>query len=144
MFEGLESLVEDPSLIINIIALLLLIVGVSGRKGSKKDMMRHGYLSILGFVMKMATVFVVMLPHLFTEMIPEISELSTLQLSFLVVKITLGIVGTALGVVCIVPWFFKPLKEMACLRVKRWMMPTFIVWALTVLLGAIIDITGIL
>ena len=138
-----EEIAEDPYLVANVIALFLLIVGVVGRKGSKKDQMRHGYLSILAFAMKMVTVFIVMLPNLFTEMMPEISELSTLQLSFLVVKVALGIAGTAMSVICIVPWFFKPLDQMACLRVKRWMTPTFIIWGLTVLDGAIIDITGI-
>lgn len=48
-----------------------------------------------------------------------------------------------MGLICIVPWFLKPREEMACLRVKRWMMPTFIIWALSVLFGAIVHLGGI-
>ena len=122
----------------------LLLVGVVGRKGSKKAFIRHGYLSVLAFALKMATVFLVMLPPVFTDLPVEMAESSALQSSVVGLKIILGILGTVMGLICIVPWYLRPREEMACLRVKRWMTPTFIVWALSVLLGALSHLTGII
>lgn len=127
------------NLIINVIALFLLVVGVVGRKGSRKVLVRHGYLSILGFVLKIVTVFVQMVPSLFLEPM-EIQEFSTFQLWLFGTKITMGIIGTIMGLICIIPWFFRPLEEMACNKVRGWMMPTFIIWSLTVILGAIVHL----
>ncbi len=134
--------VSNTSLIVNVIALFLLIIGVVGRKGSKKVLIRHGYLSVLAFALKMATFFAVMLPTVL-ELPGEIDELSVLQSSVIAAKIVLGIVGTGMSLICIVPWFLRPRGEMACLKVKRWMTPTFIVWVLSVLLGAVVDLAGI-
>lgn len=105
--------------------------------------MRHGYLSILGFAIKLVTVFAVMIPILFTEM-PEIIEFSALPLGLVTSKIVLGIAGDVMGFVCIVPWFLKPLAQMNCNRVKRWMLPTFIVWIVSIILGVIIHLGKIL
>ncbi len=134
----------DISLVLNVIALFMLLIGVVGRKGSKKVLIRHGYLSVLAFALKLATVFIVMIPPIFTEFPTEIVEFSVMQLSIFVLKIFLGILGTIMGLICIIPWYFKPREEMECLKVKRWMMPTFIIWALTVLLGAVSHLTGLL
>ena len=131
------------SIIVNTFALLLLIVGVIRRKGSKKVLMRHGYLSILGFALKMITVFVIMIPT-FVMTPLEMDKFSLIDYWIIITKVTLGILGTIMGFICIIPWFFKPLDRMACNRVKRWMLPTFIVWALSVLLGAIVHVGDII
>lgn len=133
----------EISLIVNTIALLLLVIGVVRRKGSKKVLIRHGYLSILGFALKLATVFAIMIPSLVMTPL-DMSEFSPLEYWIVVGKVASGILGTVMGFICIVPWFFKPLDQMTCNRVKRWMLPTFIVWALSVLLGAIVHLGDIL
>lgn len=89
----MSELIGDTSLIVNVVALFLLIIGVVRRKGSTKVLIRHGYLSVLAFAFKMATVFMVMLPTLFTDLPEEITELSALQLSVIGIKIVLGIAG---------------------------------------------------
>jgi hypothetical protein len=139
----LADLVGDTSLLVNTIALFLLVIGVVRRRGSKKVLIRHGYLSILGFAMKMATVLVIMIPSFLMQPF-DMAGFSSLQLWLIGAKAALGILGTIMGFICIVPWFFKPLEQMACNRVKRWMLPTFIVWAANVALGAVLHLGEII
>jgi len=127
----------------NIVALVLVAVGAVRRKGSKKSLIRHGYLSIVGFAIKLGTVFAVMIPALLMEA-PELLEFSDLSLGLVGIKVALGIIGDVMGFVCIVPWFLKPLEQMNCSRVKRWMLPTFVVWTVSIILGAIIHLGGIM
>lgn len=139
----MSELIGNVSLVLNIVALGLVTVGVFGRSASGKALLRHGYLSILGFALKLATVFAVMIPVIIIEA-PEILEFSALPLGLVILKVALGIAGDVMGFVCIVPWFFKPMKQMNCNRVKRWMLPTFIVWIVSIILGIIIHLGGIL
>ena len=106
--------------------------------------MRHGYLSILGFVFKLVTVFVAMIPPLLTEALPELREFSIFQVSFLGIKLALGIGGTVMGFICIVPWVIKHRDINACLKMKRWMWPTLVVWILAVIFGAAIHLGEII
>jgi len=135
--------IGNVSLVLNIVALVLVAVGVVGCRGAKKALMRHGYLSILGFAIKLGTVFAVMMPALFVEM-PELLEFSPLPLGLVVLKVVLGIGGDVMGFVCIVPWFLKPMERMNCSRVKRWMLPTFIVWTVSIILGIILHLGEIM
>ena len=139
----MADIVGDASLLVNTIALFLLVIGVVRRRGSKKVLIRHGYLSILGFALKMATVLVIMVPSFLMQPF-DMLAFSALQLWLIGAKVALGILGTIMGFICIVPWFFKPLEQMACNRVKRWMLPTFIVWAANVALGAVLHLGGII
>lgn len=136
----MADLAGDISLVVNFVALLLLIVGVYGRKGSKKSLMMHGYLSILGFTLKMATVLIVMIPFVVTELPEEALEMSGLDISILWAKIIIGVIGTMMGFICIVPWLGRHRDLNSCLRVRRWMLPTFVVWAITVFFGMIVHL----
>ena len=139
----MEEFFGDISLVLNIMALVLVVIGVFGRRTSRKALMRHGYLSILGFAIKLSTVFAFMIPVLFIE-VPEILEFSALSFGLVMLKVVLGIAGDIMGFVCIVPWFLKPIDQMNCNRVKRWMLPTFIVWISSIILGVIIHLGEIL
>ena len=138
------ELVGDVSLVFNVLSLLLVVIGVFGRRGSSKVLLRHGYLSVVGLALKIVTVIAAMIPPLLFEFPMELQELSVFQMSFLVVKVTLGIAGTIMGLICIVPWLLKNREEKSCDKVRRWMLPTLIVWILAVVLGAITHLGGIL
>ena len=139
----MSEIAGDISLGLNVIALIFVTVGIVRRKGSKKVMIRHGFLSLLGFAIKLATVFGVMIPALLVAS-SDLAELSALPLGLVVVKVVLGIAGDAMGFVCIVPWLLKPVEQMGCYRVKKWMLPTFIIWSISIILGAIIHLGGIM
>ena len=138
------ELVGDVSLVLNVLSLFLVVIGVFGRRGSSKVLLRHGYLSVAGLALKIGTVVAAMLPPLLLEFPMELSEFSIFQLSFFAVKIALGILGTIMGLICIVPWLLKNREENSCVKVRRWMLPTLIVWILAVVLGAITHLGGIL
>jgi hypothetical protein len=140
----MSELVGDASLVLNVLSLFLVSIGVIGRRGSRKVLLRHGYLSVAGLALKLATVFAAMIPPLLLDFPQELSEFSVFQTSFLAVKVTLGIVGVIMAFVCIVPWLLKNREEGSCLRVKRWMGPTLIVWTLEVVLGAAVHLGGII
>ncbi len=138
----MAEIVGITSFLTNIFALFLLLIGVVGRQGSTKVLLRHGYLSIAAFVLKVATVFVAMIPAIIPPF--QIQGPSILSLSLVVAKITLGVLGTGMGLVCIIPWFSKPLNHMACNRARQWMMPTFIVWTISAALGGVVYFASIL
>ena len=140
----MSELVVDVSLVLNVLSVFLVVIGVFGRRGSSRVLLRHGYLSVAGLVLKIGTVVAAMLPPLLLEFPMELSEFSIFQMSFLVVKVTLGIVGTIMGFICIVPWLLKNREIKSCDKVRRWMLPTLIVWILAVVLGAIVHLGGIL
>jgi hypothetical protein len=138
------ELVGDVSLVLNVLSLFLVIIGVFGRRGSSRVLLRHGYLSVAGLTLKIATVVVAMIPPLLFEFPMELQDFSVFQTAFLVVKVTLGIAGAIMGLICIVPWLLKNREEKSCDKVRRWMLPTLIVWILEVALGAIVHLGGIL
>ena len=140
----MSELVGDVSLALNVLSLFLVVIGVFGRRGSRRVLLRHGYLSVAGLALKIGTVVAAMLPPLLLEFPMELSEFSIFQLSFFAVKIALGILGTIMGLICIVPWLLKNREENSCVKVRRWMLPTLIVWIVAVVLGAIVHLGGIL
>jgi len=140
----MSELVGNVSLVVNVLSLFLVGIGVVGRRGSSKVLLRHGYLSIAGLALKLATVFASMIPPLLLDFPQELQEFSVLQTSFFGVKLALGISGTIMGFICIVPWLLKHREENSCLEVKRWMLPTLIVWTLAVVFGAVAHLGGII
>ncbi|HLN89092.1 MAG TPA: hypothetical protein VK253_03410 [Candidatus Binatia bacterium] len=140
----MSELVGDVSLGLNVLSVFLVGIGVVGRRGSRKTLLKHGYLSIAGFALKLATVFTAMIPDLLFEFPQELAKFSVFQTSFLAVKVTLGIAGTIMGFICLVPWLLKHREQNSCLKVKRWMMPTLIVWIIAVVFGAAVHLGGIL
>ena len=121
------ELVGDVSLVLNVLSLLLVVIGVFGRRGSSRVLLRHGYLSVAGLALKISTVVAAMIPPLLLEFPIELQDFSIFQMSFFVVKIALGIAGTIMGLICIVPWLLKNREEKSCDKVRRWMLPTLIV-----------------
>ena len=140
----MSELVGNVSLVVNVLSLFLVGIGVVGRRGSSKVLLRHGYLSVAGLTLKISTVVAAMIPPLLLEFPMELQEFSVFQTSFFVAKIALGIAGMSMGLICIVPWLLKNREEKSCDKVRRWMLPTLIVWILAVVLGAIVHLGEIL
>ncbi len=132
----MADIVGSISFVANIIALFLLLIGVVGRQGSRKVLLRHGYFSIAALVIKMVTVFAAMIPAVIPPF--RIQGPPVLSFSLLATKITFGILGTAMAFICIVPWLSKPLNYTACNKTRRWMLPTFIVWTISAILGGFV------
>jgi hypothetical protein len=130
--------------IIQVIALILLIIGVYPYRirTKNRNLIIHGFLSILALALNLATTISVMIPS-FSTNISFIIGLSILQSTIVWLHVATGIGAIILGFVIIVSWVTHPLGELGCAKTWRLMMPTFLIWALALILGLIIHIFGI-
>lgn len=131
--------------VVQVIALLLLIIGVYPYRirTKNRNLIMHGFLSILALALNLATVFSVMIP-VFTSNTALISNLSILQSTVVWLHATLGITAVGLGFAIIISWSTYPLGELACTKMWRLMIPTFLIWALALFLGLTIHIYSII
>jgi len=56
----------------------------------------------------------------------------------------LGILAEVLAVSLVASWLLGLPSKMTCYRTKAWMTPVFIIWALSIVNGALLHILGIL
>jgi hypothetical protein len=139
------DLVGDVALALQIVILFLLILGVPFVKGlsSKKNLKRHGYATALAVALHTVLIFVVMVPS-FVDGLGEIGELSVLDAFNVWSHVVLGTLAEVLGIFLVVVWLRKGPSMMACARWKRWMLPTFVIWVISVVGGALVHILGMI
>jgi hypothetical protein len=137
--------VGDISLVLQIVILFLLILGLPFVKGLgiKKNFLMHGYLTILALLTHSVLIFVVMIP-VFNNGIGDLGGLSFLSALTVWSHVILGTVAEISGLLVIGFWISKPLSNMNCLRMKKVMLPLFIIWTISIVNGAIIHILGLL
>jgi hypothetical protein len=105
--------------------------------------MLHGYLPAVALVLNYILIFVVMVPS-FSNGFAELGGLLILNSFTVWSHAALGTVAEVLAIAFIVPWLYKHPSRMACARMKKWMMPTFVIWVITIVNGALIHILGML
>lgn len=147
---ALETMVPlDPigniSLILQITILFLLILGLPliRIRDTKKNLMRHGYSTVVALILHSILIFIVMIP-VFSNGIPELSELDFFSSLTVYSHVILGTLAEILGVIIVVFWFSKPLMNMACARLRKVMLPLFIIWIISLINGSLIHILGLL
>lgn len=130
--------------IVQIIALVLLVIGVYPYRirTKNRNLIMHGFLSILALALNLATVFWVMIPTL-SEMLSAINNLPLMQSIVVWLHTALGIGAIVLGFTIIIPWVNHPLGELGCSKMWRLMIPTFLIWTLALVLGLVIHIFNI-
>jgi hypothetical protein len=143
-FMGLDP-IGNISLVLQVVILFLLILGLPFFRGSTspKNMMLHGYSTITALVLHMILIFAVMVPS-FLDGFAELSGLSVLASLTLWSHVILGTAAEILGIAIVAVWFSKPLSNMACGKMKRWMMPLFVIWIISIINGIIIHVFGLL
>ena len=139
------DLVGTISLILQIVILFLLILGLPLVRGihNKKNMARHGYLTIAALILHTILILVVMVPSLLDNF-EEIGELSAISSFTVWSHAVLGTAAEVLGIILVGAWLSKPISRMNCAKMKRWMTPTFIIWAISVINGAVVHLLGLL
>ncbi len=137
--------VGNISLVLQIVIFFLLFLGLPFIKGLgvKKNLMTHGYLTILALILHSILIFTVMLP-VFNEGIGVLGGLSFLAALTVWSHIILGTVAEILGIIVIGFWVSKPLSSMNCLRTKKIMLPLFVMWTISIINGSIIHVFGLL
>jgi hypothetical protein len=130
--------------VVQVIALILLVIGVYPYRirTKNRNLIMHGFLSILALALNLATIFSVMIPVLSTH-ITFISGLSILQSTIVWLHVASGIAAVTLGFVIIISWILHPLGELGCSKTWKLMIPTFLIWTLSLILGLTIHIYNI-
>jgi hypothetical protein len=111
--------------------------------GGKKNLLMHGYLTILALALHTVLIFIVMIPS-FNSGLGGLGELSLLNAFNVWSHVILGTIAEILGFMVVGFWVSKSPSKMACGRMKALMLPLFIVWTISLINGALIHILGIL
>ena len=136
------DLIGDISLILQIIIVFLLILGVPLVKGelkNTKNFLRHGYLTAFALGLHTVLVVVIMI-FLALDGFADLPTLPVLNIVLMVTHIILGFAALVLGFVVVGVWLTKPLKNLACYKVRKIMLPLIIIWAASLVIGAIIHL----
>jgi len=147
LFDGMAGLLDpvgNTVLSFQIVSLFLLILGLpfDKGKGNKRSIARHGYLALLAVVLHTVLIFIVMIPSLDANF-GVISNLSILESIDVWSHAVLGTIAEVLSVILIGFWLKSPSK-MACGKRRKWMMPVFVIWTISLVNGAVIHILGII
>jgi hypothetical protein len=136
--------VGNISLILQIVILFLLILGLPLVRGinSKKNLARHGYLTVAALILHTILILIAMVPS-FDSSFGEIGKLSAISLFTVWSHAVLGTTAEVSGIILVGAWLSKPTSRMNCAKMKRWMTPTFIIWAISIINGAIVHILGL-
>jgi hypothetical protein len=137
--------VGNISLVLQVVILFLLILGLPFAKGfgGKKNLMRHGYLTVLALILHTLLIFMVMIPS-FNNGLGELGGLTFPYALTVWSHVILGTAAEILGIIVVGFWVSKPLSNMACARTKKVMLPLFIIWSLAIINGALVHILGML
>jgi hypothetical protein len=139
------DLAGNISLVLQVVILFLLVLGLPFAKGfgGKKNLLLHGYLTVIALILHTFLIFIVMIPA-FANGLGELGGLSFLNAFSVWSHIIFGTVAEILGFIVVVFWVAKSTLKMACARMKVLMLPLFIVWAISLVNGALIHILEIL
>jgi hypothetical protein len=135
--------VGNVSLMLQVTILFLLIIGLPSLRGrdSNRNASPHGYYTILALVLHTILTIMIMVPT-FSNGIGELSNLPPLYLINVVSHAILGTIAEVMGLIIIFYWVLKSPKKMQCVKMRRWMMPLFIIWVISLINGALIHIVG--
>ena len=127
--------------VIQIVAIVLLTIGVYPYRirTKNRNLIVHGFLSIIALALNLATIFSVMVP-VFSSSLDALGNLSILQRTVVWVHVGSGVAAVTLGLAIIVSWIIHPLGELSCSKTWRLMIPTFVIWAFALILGIIIHV----
>jgi hypothetical protein len=131
--------------VVQVVALILLVIGVYPYRirTKNRNLIMHGFLSILAIALNLATVFTVMIPVL-SNRLALVSSLSILQSSVVWLHVAFGITAVTLGFVIIISWVIHPLAELGCSKTWRLMIPTFVIWTIALIIGLAIQTFNII
>ncbi len=139
------DLVGNISLGLSVTCLFFLVLGLPLIRGatSKRNLIRHGYLTIAALVLQTILVFVVMIPSLVEEF-GEVLEFAPLFAFDTWLHVVTGVVAEVAGFAFVGLWLWGSVSNMKCVRAKRYMTPTFLVWIVAVVTGALVHLLDLI
>jgi len=133
-------------LALQIVILFLLIIGLPLVRGERnlENLTLHGYLTLAAIILHTIIIAIIMAPSTSTNFEEIIGELNPLSAVIIWSHLILGTAAEVLGIILIGAWLSKPTSRINCTKLKKWMMPTFIIWVISIINGAAIHILGLL
>ena len=130
---------------LQIVILFLLILGLPFVRGrdSRRNVFRHGYFTLLALVLHTVLIFLVMVPSLGSNL-QAIGGLSILESINVWSHAVLGTVAEVSGIAVVASWVSKSPSKMKCVRMRKWMLPIFVIWTISLVNGAVIHLLGII
>jgi hypothetical protein len=134
----------DASLVLQVVIFFLLVIGLPFVKwiGSKKNFVIHGRLTFLALIFHTVLVFAAMVPSLGGGF-GGFAGFSFPSALIFWSHVILGTVAIILGFAVVGVWITKPFANMACLRMRKVMLPLLMVWLVSLVLGALVHILKI-
>ncbi len=144
MAEPLDP-VGNISLVLQVVILFLLILGLPLAKGHRswKNLLIHGYLTVIALGLHTTLIFIVMIPS-FNNGLGELGQLPVLTAFNVWSHVILGTLAEILGLIVIGFWLTKSPSKMACIKMKALMLPLFVIWTISLINGTLIHILGML
>jgi hypothetical protein len=133
------------SLAFQVVILFLLIIGLPFVKGkdNKNNAKRHGYSTLLALILHSILVFGVMVPS-FSASMDALASFSPVESVIIWSHIILGTIAEIGAIGLVAFWLFRFPYRMMCYKTKAWMTPVFIIWAVSLINGALLHILGIM
>jgi hypothetical protein len=135
----------NVTLVLQVAIIFLLVLGLPfvRRFRGEKGLLWHGYLTVLAVVLHSILIFVVMVPA-FVVGVGGLGGTGLVDELTVWVHVVLGSVAEVLGVVLVAAWLRRGPAAMACAEWWRWMWPTFIIWVVSLVGGAVIHVVGMI
>ncbi len=135
------DLLGNVILTFSVVILFLLVLGLPLVKGinTKKNLQRHGILATFALALQMVFVLTVMIPS-FAHHLGHILVLSPAYAVNSWSHFTVGSVAIISGFAYIGLWLAYSSSQMRCIRAKKFMLPTLIIWATAIVTGGLIHI----
>ena len=125
--------------IFSVVILFMLILGLPLVKGinTKKNLKRHGILAASALALQTGFFLVEMFPS-FTFNFGAILALQPIYAVNAWLHITVGSAAFISSFIYLGLWLIYSTSQMRCIRAKKFMMPTLVVWALAIVTGGLI------
>ncbi len=125
----------------SVVLLFLLVLGLPLVRGinTKKNLKRHGMLATSALVVQTVFVLVVMVPS-FANNFAHILALSPFYAVDTWLHVALGSAAIVSGFAYTGMWLAFYSSGLRCIRAKKYMMPTLVIWAVTIVTGALIHL----
>ena len=102
-----------------------------------------GYSTLAALILHTFLILLVMIPTLIGGA-NEFVALTLLSSITVWSHVVLGTTVEILGILLVAAWLRKGPSKMTCALWKKWMMPTFIIWVVSIVNGALVHIFGLL
>ena len=130
---GSADLIYDINVLLQ--AAILIIILFALHRKMKRKFVLHGNLMMFALVLHLLLVFIVMIPS-WLRYAGAVLSLPALG-AVIIIHSVLGTAAAAMGIAIIVAWKSTPAAKMGCMRRKRLMLPTALLWISSLVLGMV-------